>query len=356
MIPFIEEHKNLPLNVSRSSRAALSNTGVAKPTYNKLSNWAKQLSIPFEKLISRSLLVRTFKATDVNSNAGQWWSILHGFQLAAHDTELAALISFLEARSDTDYLMVKAVKKQIKQGKINKDDNNAIWLAQLPTWEKHSLVPEEQLSIYTEFMTSADNPKHRQDDNAIALLTAVYHLIFDFYLAAIAHYEIGFVLYEQRHYENVEIDKYLGIFSAVMDIYLHEDNDYSCFSAMLEALKQRLAKNGNVLGWREIAAFIPLEDSGQSPELFNDRQYKQLKDWRKGENMPSNEKMRLFIEAMIQSLGDYSPEPILDYFRIARAIDNLVAKQPDKRVIPIVKKVLAEYPRYFSHYKQQLTN
>jgi hypothetical protein len=167
---------------------------------------------------------------------------------------------------------------------------------------------------------------------------------------------MGLVLYEQRHYENVEIDKYLGIFSAVMDIYLHEDNDYSCFSAMLEALKQRLAKNGNVLGWREIAAFIPLEDSGQSPELFNDRQYKQLKDWRKGENMPSNEKMRLFIEAMIQSLGDYSPEPILDYFRIARAIDNLVAKQPDKRVIPIVKKVLAEYPRYFSHYKQQLTN
>lgn len=95
---------------------------------------------------------------------------------------------------------------------------------------------------------------------------------------------------------------------------------------MLEAIKQRLADHGTVLGWREIATFIYIEDSGESDELLNDRQYNRLKDWRKGINMPSNEKMR----------HNYLPPclPLPEFF--AAALCAFAAKLPLATVPPVL--------------------
>lgn len=354
VIPFIEKQSGILLNIGRSSRSNLATEGIAKPSINKLTSWVQKLPIPYQKLQSFSLLLKTIKASKVSSNACVWWPLVNGFKQSTYDTELNTLLDFLQLRADADYRMMKAIKQQIKQGKIDKDDSNAIWQAQQTTWQRQSLVSVETLNIYSEFAASPDNPKYQQDENATLLIGAVYHLIFDFYLSAIAHFEIGIALYENRHYGNIKPDDYKGIFSTTLDIYSHNSYAYTCFSAILEAIKQRLADHGTVLGWREIATFIYIEDSGESDELLNDRQYNRLKDWRKGINMPSNEKMRLFIEALVKKLGDYNPEPIIDYFRIARAVDDFLALQPDKRVIPIIKSVLAHYPTYFKHYHSAL--
>ncbi len=353
LLPLLEEHYDRQLNIGRSSRAALTKNGVAKPTVNKLYSWASHLPIPFKKLINLPTFLKTFRAMRIGSNAGLWHSISNGLRFSPHDSELVTVCDFIEERAKADYQMVKAIKNQVKLGLIDKNDGNAVWQAQLTTWQENSLVPSEKLEFYSRYPKAPDDPMFLQEEGINALLEAVYHLNFDFYLAAIANFEVGVVLYEQRHWDNIDVENYAGLFSSVINTWVHEDKQTMCFEAMLVEFKKLLGNEG--VGWRELSGFIPIDDSGESDELLKDRQYNRLKDWRRGINMPSDLKLRLFVEAALKSIGEYSPEAILVYFRISRGLDLFVAKQLQiaqyHSAAQIMEKVVAHYPRYFQHYK-----
>ncbi|QDF76226.1 MULTISPECIES: hypothetical protein [Shewanella] len=358
LLPLLENHYERKLNVGRSSRAALISNGVAKPTVNKLYRWVNHLPIPFKKIMNLPTFLKAFRAMRVGSNAGLWHSISNGLSAFPHDSELITLCDFIEARSNADYQMVKAIRSQIKSGFIDKNDGNAVWLAQLTTWQANSLVPADQLDFYSRYPQAPDDPMFQQEEGINALLEAVYHLNLDFYLAAIAHFEVGLVLYEQRRWGDLDVDNYVGVFSSVINRWVHEDKQMTCFEAMLVEFKESLGNNG--IGWRELSGFIAIDDSGESEELLRDRQYNRLKDWRRGVNMPSDLKLRLFVEAAFKSVEGYCPETALIYFRISKGLDLFVAKQFQiaqyHNAGKIMEKVVAHYPRYFQHYKSMWLN
>jgi hypothetical protein len=356
LFPLLEEQYGYKLNISRSSRAELDKNGVAKPTVNKLYRWVSNLPIPFKKIIDLPMFLKVFRAMRKNSNAGLWYSIMKGLRSSSHDSELVTVCDFIEERANADYQMVKTIKSQIKLGLIDKNDGNAAWHIQLATWHESSLVPSDQLEFYSRYPKAPDDPMFQQEEGINALLEAVYHLHFDFYLAAIASFEIGLVLYDDRNYDHIDVDNYTGLFSSVINTWVIEDKKTMCFEAMLAEFKKLLGKDG--IGWRELSCFISIDDSGDSGESLKDRQYNRLKDWRRGVNMPSDIKLRQFAEAALESVGDYSPEAILIYFRISRALDLFVTKHLQMaqyhNAAQIIEKVIAHYPRYFQHYKNTL--
>ncbi|WP_300480109.1 hypothetical protein [Shewanella sp.] len=362
MIPALEAHYAQPLNVSRSSLAEITRSGVGKPTMNKLSHWMQKLPIPMKKLIHMPTMLKASRAMHVNSNAGIWYSMSHSFRCPNHDSELISLFDFISVRAEADYQMVKSIKHLVRKGVIDKNDSNSVWQAQLTTWQKYSLVPAEQLASYSRYAASPDDPILKTELEGTAILKAVFHLTFDFYFSAIAHFELGISLYYMRCGAKDVSEPHRSLFSSAIHTFAVADERCSCFGAMLSELRIILAKNEYDSSWRALASYIDIEESGEYMETLIDKQYRQLKDWRNGKNMPSANKLRQFVSNFISALGGEDVEIyiVLDYLRIANGIDKLVARffeqAKDKRVILIITEVLAQYPRYFEHYKQKLKN
>lgn len=361
MLPVLEAHHDLPLNVSRSSRAEMTRNGVAKPTIKKLSHWVGLLPIPMKKLIHMPNMLKARRAMDVGSNAGSWYSASHGFGLSRYDSELTTLFGFIDVRAEADYQMVKDIKHQIKQRIIDKDDSNAVWQAQLAIWQKHSLVPAEQLAYYSRFAAEPNDPDFKTNEKATEVLKAVYHLIFDFYFSAIANFELGLSLYYMRCGIKDKSEPPRSLFSSVINTYANEK--CTCFSATLNELRTILAKNELPSSWRALAAYIDIEEADHGVELLSDKQYRQLNYWRSGEDMPSAIKLRQFVSKFMNALaGDndvdtaFDVDTILIFLRIANGIDKLVEKllkqANDEKVLLIIAEVLADYPRYYDHHKQ----
>ncbi|MBB1323549.1 hypothetical protein [Shewanella sp. SR43-8] len=355
MIPLAEEHHGIPLNVGRSSRAEMTNNGVAKPTMSKLAGWMNKLPIPFKQLIDLPLMLKTYRAMRVGSNAGLWYSVSNGFKLSSHDSEFITLFDFIDMRAEADYQMVKGIKHQIREKIIDKNDTNAIWQAQLGTWTRHSMLPAEQLACLTNFFSNINDPMFHVEANAIAVKKAEYHLRFDFYLSAIASYEVGLLLYASRQMPEIEIKSNDGVFSSVISTYAVSNEECTCFGAMLMELRNILARHDHDSGWRALASYIDIEESGNKEDLLNDKQYRQIRDWRNRKNMPSDKRLRQFITNVANDLGDYEIESTLIYLRIANAIDTLVERlleeTNDHRILVIIAEVLECYPKYFERFK-----
>lgn len=128
---------------------------------------------------------------------------------------------------------------------------------------------------------------------------------------------------------------------------------------MLKQFKNILSANGLELGWRKLASYININESGEGKTGVQreEKQYNQLKDWRNNSKLPSDEKFRAFVEAAVEPLGSYDIEHFLIYARIARGIDLLVAQQysqlKSEHTLAAMADVLGRYPQYLSYYKQQ---
>ncbi|OBT08057.1 hypothetical protein A9267_10040 [Shewanella sp. UCD-FRSSP16_17] len=359
-IPFFEKHYGEPLNVSRSSRAEMTGKGVAKPTFKKLINWLTLLAIPVNKLVYMPVMLKTNRAIKVGSNAGLWYSASHGLRLSLvfnrNDNELVTVFDLIDSRAEADYLMLKSLKNQVKEKRIEKDNAFAIWQAQLQTWTEHSLVPVEQLACLSSFSQSPSYPHFYSEEYGIEVVKAVYYLTFDFYLSAIAHYELGISLYYIRCGIKDASEPHNSIIASAINTYVVSDERCTCFGAMLNELRTMLAKKELDSSWRALAAYIDIEESGECIEATKDKQYRQLKDWRNGKNMPSANKLKQFVSNFMNALGGDDIETILALLRIANGIDALVEKllrqAKDKKVLLIIAEVLSDYPRYFEHYKQ----
>lgn len=363
-ITFFERAYQTDSKIAKSSKANLLTQGVSLKTLGKLYQFGENISVSFKVLFTKANLLKLLRPAKIGSNAGDWFALGLGISTNKNDHEFFTLGDWLISRSEADYVMLKTVKKQIKIGVIDKNDYITIWQALLPTWQHYSLVPPEQLAYYTSYLNASDALKSPSDETHQRLYEAVYHMIFDFYLTAIANYEVGLYQYYQRKFDTFESDGETSFFSKIMDTFAHSDVKCCCYEAVLIELKRFLSSGETELSWRAMAAFIPIKDSADIQQKYPlverliDRQYNQLKYWRNGENLPSETKLKEFVTALFNQYGNFDVQAVLNYFRIARAIDikihECVKLTPNIHITSILEKVLARYPTYFEHYRTVL--
>ncbi|MCU8009587.1 hypothetical protein L5M11_18950 [Shewanella sp. SM87] len=363
-ITFFERVHEIDSKIAKSSKANILTQGVSLRTLTKLYNFGENISVSFKIFFTTANLLKLLRPAKAGSNAGDWFALGLGISTVKNDNELFTLGDWLISRSEADYVMLKTIKKQIKIGEIDKNDYITIWQALLPTWQHYSLVPLEQLAYYTLYLNASNGLKSPLNEPNQCLYEAVHHLIFDFYLTAIAHYEVGLYQYYQRQCDTFEPYGKTSFFSKVMHTFAHSDVKCCCYEAVLIELKRFLSSDDTELSWRAMAAFIPIKNSADTQQNYPlaesliDRQYNQLKYWRNGENLPSEAKLEAFLTALFNQHGNYDVQAVLTYFRIARAIDikinECVKLTPDIQSASIREKVLARYPTYFEHYRAAL--
>ncbi|GIU43746.1 hypothetical protein TUM4438_13360 [Shewanella sairae] len=357
-VTYFESTYDIDSQISRSSKASLTSVGVGKATVNKLFKMASNLAVPFESLLKLAKLRKSIRADKVGSNAGDWHALFEGASLSTIDSEFLWLARGFNDRAKADYLMVKTIKKKIKAGVIDKDDSSAIWQEQLLTWQQHSLVPVEQLEIYSHYASDLGAIEREQTSTFFSVLEAVAHLHFDFYLTAVAYYEVGLISYYQRLGKINDAGSEVSVFTRVIATWTGEGHQCTCYGAVLNELKRLVSKGGAEVGWRKLATFISIDDSSDSAESLADRQYKQLKGWRNGDNLPSWGRLDKFVTSAFQFHGNYDVDAMLVYFRIARALDikvNRWAMQSNNlEALSIWKRALARYPEYLKHYRQKM--
>ena len=367
MITHAQSFYDSDLPVSKSSVFHLSSRGVGKPTFKKIYTWFKSLSPKINEVFNLQVYKKTSKAIRVTSNASTYYSYIHGFNFSKkcnnNDNELNILIDWLVERSNADYLMMSEIHNIAKSKSIDdKKSPKDIWQLQKPYWQSNSLVPRQQLNILNEFYNSDKKLEGYTEEDGLALIEATYHLIFDFYLSAIANYEVGLHSYYRRIDENYKPKKGTSFFTNVLNTFIESDESNGCFDSVLIELKELVSSNDKPMTWRRLASFVPLEksqsDYTESGESLNDRQYKQLKDWRNGKNLPSFLRLEKFIKAIFASHGNYDSLAMLMYFRISRGIDTKIQEcfeqTHSEKVIPIFKTVIGQYPSYFEHYTDKL--
>jgi hypothetical protein len=350
------------LPVSKSSISQLTNQGVGKSTFKKIEAWFTSLSPKVMQIFNLKLFKKISKAVKVGSNASIYFSCAYGFNCSKksnnNDNELNVLLDWLEERSNADYLMMREIYSKTKSKSIDKKNPKDIWQLQKPYWQSHSLVPNVQFTILDEFFNSDKKRDSYTIENILAAAEATCYLTFDFYLSAIANYEVGLHSYYQRLDERYNPKKGSSFFTNVLNTLIESDESNGCFDSVLIELRELVSPKEKPMPWRKLASFIPLEksqsDYTESGESLNDRQYKQLKDWRNGKNLPSFLRLEKFINTIFASHGNYDSLAMLMYFRISRGIDAKIQKcfeqTQSEKMIPVFKTVIAQYPSYFKHY------
>ncbi|WP_162629279.1 hypothetical protein [Moritella yayanosii] len=357
MIPLIEYHSGIKLNVGRSSRAKMHTDGFAKPTFKKLISWFQQLPISLNNAFSYSLLRKVIKAGHANSNAITWFPFLNSVNNQNYNDEFVELLSFIEERANADCLMLTSYKAQVKKGDIDEKSLIDNFTHQLPIWTQSSLIPDELFSDYGEILKLHLTDPTEAEKQAYKLLPAFMAMRFDFYLAAIANYEIGLALYIQRSGTEIDWDSFEGFMWPVIKVFAVSEESCHCFDAMLAHFKFILSKNDGEISWQKLASYIEINESGTAEITLKDKQRHQLNDWRRNENLPSDKKFRAFVEAAVKPLGHHSIEHILIYARISRGIDTLVSQTSrqfqGEHIFPAMADALSRYPEYLEYYKQQ---
>ena len=112
------------------------------------------------------------------------------------------------------------------------------------------------------------------------------------------------------------------------------------------------------VSYRKLASFIEIEqvDVEQPDDPLESRHYNQLKDWRKGINLPSDKKLTAFISNLNLYAEGSSNDLIFDMCKVVMAVDKLIAEKlteaknetaTQEEIEVIIKKVLANISSYY---------
>ena len=369
IIDILEKRHNTDLEISNASRYALYGKGIGLRTFDKLIVWLNKIPMNFDNMFTDKLMARVLSSIKVGSNAGGWLAAIHSWEvnLTASDItgrhECEPLFSFITHRCNTDKKLLAGIIKEIKSGKIKTDDLAAVWQHQKMLWRDNPYIPS---GIIENVFTLSELRRKKATINKeerLSIIESECYLLFDFYMEIITHYEIGCRIYFTK--ENDEISKDLGLITKIIEAYATDDAINTCFDSMIRQFTISFTELVGETGYRKLASFIEINEDGSS-ELVVDRQYNQLKDWRKGKNLPSKEKLSHFSSnlALFINYDDDSSDSYLIFMLciIAIGVDKLLKQYIEQRaddtcckkdIEVIIKKVLANIPNY---YKTNLSN
>lgn len=362
LFEYFETSYRTPLKLSESSRYDLFNKGVGLRSISKIVDWLKLIPFPLEKLLNKRLLVKTRRSDQAGSNASEWYSALNGYKCSSfyhsevNESEYDLLVNFIEQRCNTEVAFLLNIKKEVKAGKLKSDDVEAAWNALHPLWEHNPHIPKGTIKELANLALLHSQKKKLSEEQKLTFLEGYFYLIFDFYLEAITHYEIGYRLALGANMDKVKNE--IGMISGAIYLYATDENIKTCFAGMLKMLKDTLSKLMGEVSYRKLASFIEIEkvDSEQPDDPLESRHYNQLKDWRKGINLPSNKKLTAFISNLNLYAEESSNDLIFDMCKVVMAVDKLIAEKlteaknetaTQKEIEVIIKKVLANIPSYY---------
>ncbi len=128
----------------------------------------------------------------------------------------------------------------------------------------------------------------------------------------------------------VDWDAETSIQKSMPDLLNEDSWKGSAFNNLLELTKTLLSKDEE-LGWREFSRMIPI--NGQTEEKqnnydstsFTDKQYKTLRRWRAGKDLPSRKLLSQFISSF-SDIETLEHQLLLERFTIALAMDSWIRK------------------------------
>lgn len=369
-----------PINLSSSSIRNISSKGISAKYGQKLLTWFKEIastSIDTAGL-KKAATLKSLRIALTRSTSSEWYPFIQGLEIPRKDSDLSdvykPLFNFLKARSEADASHIRSLRRDTKSKKVDIDDLSMIFNRYMEIWTKHSKVPKDQLDSFTSFVGESRNTSDIEaKDEATAILPLMY-LTYDFYLEFIAHYEVSMLMFINNHVKEIpDLESKKWILTKAIENYVSPleaaNNEASSsdshnthaprtlFGSMLQVLKDEMGElksnenKGSNDGWYKLASFIEIETK-DSLEPLVQRQYDQLKQWRKGKDTPSFKSLNAFISNYLKYVGKSGNEEVEMCFRIMLMLDRLesrtLASVKDKPAAKDhIKTVLAQYSFYY---------
>lgn len=371
VITLYEEYYKTPADLKKSSKHNLFSKGAGIKTLKQLFAWLAKLPVPYARLFSYQLLRNIVKGSIAGSNIGSWLSAIHSFELRYKETspdpnhEFGPLFTFIKQRGNAEVAFLTQAKKKINSKALDQNNVAALWSELQHLWREHTRVPEEVLQQMTNFYDNKFSPKTATPEQTLLLLKCHYSFKFDFYLEAITSYEIGCALYFSEDKNDAHIGK--SIITRAITAYATNKKIRCCFEGLLLEYEDLLTQITGKFSKHELASFIEIaEDTNiASGYSLEQKQYNQLKDWKRGKNLPGDDKLMTFIENMHEFVGGTTNSTHFYYCRIALGLDKqikLLLKECEKeqftqqQVLAIIKEVLANIPDYYQkNLEKQIT-
>jgi len=386
LVEYAGNEAGKPIPISPSSITNISTKGISVKSAKKVVTWLREIMpTSFEKaLIKKALSFKLMRVAITGSTSSEWLPAINGLEVSMEKDGLSdlckPLFNFLKVRCETEASILRSARRDIKSGKLDPNDLKMAWERHIEAWSLHSLVPKEQLDSITSFISETrSTPDIKERDETPVILPTMY-LTYDFYLDFIAHYEVSFLMYMNTYVKKIPdlkskkwiltkaIENYVSPLEAANNEASSSDSHNThaprtLFGSMLQVLKDEMGElksnenKGSNDGWHKLASFIEIETK-DSLEPLAQRQYDQLKQWRKGKDTPSFKNLNAFISNYLKDVGKSGNEEVEMCFRIMLMLDRLesrtLASVKDKQAAKDhIKTVLAQYSSYYHNCLDQ---
>lgn len=362
-----------PLQISRSSLYDLQGKGVGKNTYRKYLNWAFDSLMPYLTKSFSDTISLLHSINTVPSNASDWkllWSSatssIERVDLESLIPEFMPLITFIEHRCDTELAFQKYIRNRDDFNTL-KHANISIWWPQFikPFFDEHTVLTSKELDTVNNVISGRVTSCELVETEKHAFYKNLLRVKYDFILSAIAHYEVGCVLTSCP--DDQQPQSVAPLACHAIKKYATSNESRTCFDWALQTLKDWISETKPDASWREIASYIPIENTDptcKSGVTHIDKQYSRLKDWRKGKNLPSNELLERFNTNIAASMGaEIESFRLFILCRITIGLDKTLTDTikkwseeigSEKQINAIWKDVLSHYYEdYYLHYLNQ---
>ncbi|MCK8047169.1 hypothetical protein MSG37_19975 [Shewanella sp. 1CM18E] len=351
-----EKHLKLPLNIKPSSRHKLTKEGVGLPSATKLIEWVTELVLQVitkDAVFSEKQLIESML---VNSNAAGWYfGVNNAVQMKQANstdefTAFTPLLKFITQRCRADLDCLNLAKCRIEEYGLEGLSLADMLAIQAPFWLANSEIDNATWECYCEVLLQSQAQTIRDKQTELAVFRCFAEMQFDFYLAAIASYEVGHTLSASTDIEVVT--KPNGLLTRGILFYT-DGIAKNCFDGFLHELKRVYGIQLGEVNWRWMASFIDIE--GESSDEIEE-QYDRLKKWRSGKGSISNKKLLHFFQNLVGTDDMDSLLLLNEYARIALGLDRQitlfkqqykVAESTTVELDKILKQVLAQYPNYY---------
>lgn len=359
-----------PINLSRSSIRNISSKGISAKYGQKLLTWFKEIaSTSIDTTgVKKAATLKSLRIAFTRSTSSEWYPFIQGLELSMKKDGLSdlykPLFNFLKTRSELESCHFRSGKRAIKSKKLDSDDFKMIWNRHMEIWVEHSHVPRDQLDSFTSFIGNSRNTSDIEAKDEAPAILPIMHLTYDFYLEFIAHYEVSMLMYMNNHVKEIpDLESKKWILTKAVENYVmppetpKNHSPKTLFDSLLKVLKDEMGElksnenQGYNDGWRKLASFIEV-GTLDSLEPLNQRQYDQLKQWRKGKDIPSIKSLNAFISNYLKYVDKSGNEEVEMCFRIMLMLDRLesrtLATIKDKPAAKDhIKTVLSQYSSYY---------
>jgi hypothetical protein len=241
----------------------------------------------------------------------------------------------------------------------------------MPYWSKSPIITEDDIEHLAQQIELRDSEKLANEANTLDALHVALKLHLDFYLQAVASFELGyrFVAVEKAREASDP-----GFISRILTEYLDQDSErQTIFSAFLSCLKAELSTLGLAPEWSTLIACCPItykDDEAPSDSDIKVQQSKRFSDWRcQGpDKQPSLETFREFLDNLFEKaqFGGAPDKQVLYLIgTFCRGLDALIAKdligiysqtaKEEKQLRTHISQILSLYPHVYSHlYRKNL--